>query len=168
MLISSIKLVHKNVIEGYGLITDTKINKGEIIWRLDPREKVIELSEVKQWPLEKQEEFEQFSYQCGENQFIIPRGISKYMNHSCDPNVWWKDSRTQFAYRDIQAGEELTYDYPTCDILRDYSMKCNCGSKCCRKVVTNKDYLDTEWQKKYGMHLPAHVLKAIEESKIKA
>uniref|UniRef100_A0A453SV54 SET domain-containing protein n=1 Tax=Aegilops tauschii subsp. strangulata TaxID=200361 RepID=A0A453SV54_AEGTS len=43
---------------------------------------------------------------------------SRFINHSCEPNTemekWTVDGETRvgiFALRDIQRGEELTYDY---------------------------------------------------------
>ncbi len=62
---------------------------------------------------------------------------SKYINHSCDPvcipeiiegRIWI------IADRNIEPGEELTYDYeyPYDDPVRD---KCRCGSKKCRGYI---------------------------------
>ena len=68
---------------------------------------------------------------------------------------------TLVALRDIQAGEEITYDYSTADIDRAFEMKCRCGSSRCRGTISNLDYLDPAWQDHYGSKLPPHVLAAI-------
>jgi uncharacterized protein len=164
MLNSAIKLAASHVIHGQGLIATKLIPRGEVVWQLDSDEPIIHLTEVKSWPKEKLDEFEWFGFQWGEAEFVYCRGIERFMNHSCDPNTWWKGNQTLVVCRDIQPGEEVTYDYTTADILLDYQMRCHCGSKSCRGVITNKDYLHPDWQKKYGQHLPGHVLKAISKT----
>lgn len=161
MLNSNVVLSEESRIHKKGLITTGFIPTGEVIWQLDPDELTFTLNEVKKWPREKQDYFYQFAFQCGENEFAFGSGIEKYMNHSCDPNTWWNGEKTLVACRDIRPGEEITYDYATADILLDYKMTCLCGSKDCRGVVTNNDYLNPFWQEKYGSHLPKHTLDAI-------
>jgi hypothetical protein len=39
---------------------------------------------------------------------------------------------------------------------------CACGSPLCRGRVTNGDHLDPTWRARYGRHLPAHLLRAID------
>lgn len=41
-----------------------------------------------------------------------------------------------FALRDIQLGEELTYDYRFCG---EEVLPCNCGTETCRKMVNQKE-----------------------------
>ena len=154
-----------SAIQGIGLIADRPISWGEIVWALDRNVPIWSLSDVELWPRERQEEFDKYSFQCGEDRFALTDGAERYMNHSCDPNTWWMDDTTLVACRDIQVSEEVTYDYTTCDIARQYTRSCNCGSKYCRKTITNNDYLDAEWQRKHGTHLPSFVLRAIEKQK---
>jgi hypothetical protein len=66
-------------------------------------------------------------------------GAARYINHSCDPNC---ESRTYrfkgetriviCTLRDIEAGEELTYDYKLPYESLDKAVKCLCGSVKCR------------------------------------
>ena len=71
--------------------------------------------------------------------------ISKYINHSCDPNcVAWIEGQHIWidAEKDIRAGEELAYDYEY-DFLPDYTIedlelyKCECGSRKCRGTIVD-------------------------------
>ncbi|HJQ21489.1 MAG TPA: SET domain-containing protein-lysine N-methyltransferase, partial [Gemmatimonadaceae bacterium] len=71
--------------------------------------------------------------------------VSRYINHSCDPNcvAWierghiWID-----ALRDIKEGEELAYDYEY-DFLPGYTVEdlefyeCRCGSAKCRGTIVD-------------------------------
>ncbi len=139
--------------------------QGEVVWRPNPTDKPISLAEIWTWPEEKQREFERYGFQCGPAEFMLAQGLDRYMNHSCDPNIWWAGEHTLAARRDIQPGEEITYDYASADILLEFQMPCHCGSPLCRGVITNQDYLNPAWQQRYGQHLPAYVLQAITEDK---
>ncbi len=86
-----------------------------------------------------------FAYYIENGFFLAPStknpSADWYMNHSCDPNTGSPvRAFTNYALRDIQAGEELLYDYAV-----DYSwnseykpfrkFKCGCGSKNCAKII---------------------------------
>tara|TARA_Y100000034_G_scaffold133891_1_gene200805 strand:+ start:260 stop:658 length:399 start_codon:yes stop_codon:yes gene_type:complete len=62
--------------------------------------------------------------------------IAKYINHSCEPNcesVIYNDKEIWIvAIKDIKKGEELTFDY---ELTGDKVIRCNCGSKKCRKFI---------------------------------
>jgi SET domain-containing protein len=87
--------------------------------------------------------------------------ISKYINHSCDPNcVAWIEGQHIWidAERDIRKGEELSYDYEyefdpeyTIEDLEVYA--CHCGSPKCRGTIvdvpTNKKAVIPElWRRR--------------------
>lgn len=74
--------------------------------------------------------------------------IAHLINHSCEPNCYSRvlkvDSTEHIvivASRDIEAGEELTYDYR---FSSDEDLQCNCGAATCRGTVNfdgmSKDY----------------------------
>lgn len=167
MLHSAIFVTTSDVIQGHGLKPSELLVAGTVVWQLDPDEPTYTLQDIGTWPREKQIDFFTHGYQCGEHEFAYSHDIDRYTNHSCDPNLWWSSdgSLTLIASRDIQPGEEITYDYTTGDILLDYQMECTCGSSRCRKVITNNDYLDHTWQQYYGSHVPPHVLLAIAKAK---
>ena len=83
-----------------------------------------------------------------------------YSNHSCDANLGVRGEITFVAMRDIRAGEELTHDWATTDD-DDYSIECKCGSGNCRKIVTGKDWLRPDVQKKYAGYFSAYLEKKI-------
>ncbi|HUP90409.1 MAG TPA: SET domain-containing protein-lysine N-methyltransferase [Longimicrobiales bacterium] len=75
-------------------------------------------------------------------------GAMVYTNHSCEPNIALQGQIVFVAMRDIAAGEELTHDWATTDAA-DYKMQCNCRSPSCRGIITGKDWMKPELQKKY-------------------
>ena len=71
--------------------------------------------------------------------------ISRYINHSCDPNcVAWIEGQHIWidALRDIREGEELAYDYEY-DCLAGYTVEdlemyaCHCGARNCRLTIVD-------------------------------
>ena len=69
-------------------------------------------------------------------------GTAAFVNHSCDPNCETDqiDNRIWIiAYRDIQAGEELTYDYNLFD--GDEDATCLCGARRCRGSMYSAEHL---------------------------
>lgn len=164
MLHKHVKLVDRGVIEGKGLVATGVIRKGEVVSRLEPDQPMIEIAEVLTWTEEAQDELLHYGYQCSATHIVSEQGDEKYMNHSCDPNTWWRDDDTMIARRDIQPGEEITYDYATTEVAIPFEMPCNCGSSICRGVIRNTDYRDPIWQARFGQHLPRHTLQAIGEA----
>jgi len=66
---------------------------------------------------------------------------ARYVNHSCDPNCEAVNDRGKIwvvAVRDIEPGEELTYDYGY-DIEHFLDHPCYCGSKNCVGYIVRRD-----------------------------
>jgi SET domain-containing protein len=64
---------------------------------------------------------------------------ARYINHSCDPNceaIVTKRTIWIVAVRDIQAGEELSYNYGL--TVKQY--RCRCGSKHCCGYILDPQY----------------------------
>uniref|UniRef100_A0A6F9DWB6 [histone H3]-lysine(36) N-trimethyltransferase n=1 Tax=Phallusia mammillata TaxID=59560 RepID=A0A6F9DWB6_9ASCI len=84
--------------------------------------------------------------------------ISRFINHSCDPNCetqkWTVNGRLRvgfFSIRNIDKGEEITFDYQF-ERYGKEAQKCYCGSSNCRgylgKAPSENDELDdTKWKK---------------------
>jgi uncharacterized protein len=63
--------------------------------------------------------------------------MAMFINHSCDPNCETEEIRGRVwirAIRNIEAGEEITYDYCLYD-GGDDEAQCNCGAKKCRGTM---------------------------------
>ncbi len=76
---------------------------------------------------------------------------SRSFNHSCNPNAGFRGFSEMIALRDINRGEEITYDYSATvgpNIPKTlWEMPCFCKSNNCRKIIGNvltipKDQLD--------------------------
>ena len=99
--------------------------------------------------------------QIGDDLFIAtPKSLYYYVNHSCDPNML-----NDVAWRDIEAGEEITTDYAYCEASPDYRLEsCNCGSALCRGSMTGNDWKLPELQQRYRGYFTPHIERLIRES----
>lgn len=106
----------------------------------------------------------------GKNKWIDPAGIYQYLNHSCDPNMGIKGSVTFVALRDIQAGEEVTFDYSITEETRLWKMKNTeklKNKKKFRRVIRSIQYLPEAVYKTYLPYVPKYFQKVYEKSKYK-
>lgn len=72
------------------------------------------------------------------------------LNHSCEPNCGLLGQMLVVAMRDIEPGEELSFDYAMCDASDYDEFRCLCGEPTCREIVTGSDWRDPVLQAKYA------------------
>lgn len=91
--------------------------------------------------------------QIDKNSYMGPSGwIDDFVNHSCNPNAGLKiENRkaTLVSIKNIKTGQEITWDYSTTMDEDDWEIDCTCGSKNCRKRITDFKYLPKEVRRKY-------------------
>lgn len=154
---------------GWGLSAKTDIIKGETVTiisgiTMTKSKIVIATTSMFNW-------LEKYSIEIDEDLVIYPTYPLNdvfYMNHSCNPNIGNGDTFTTVAMRDINKGEQITYDYATTDtndIFERGEMKCFCGSINCRKVITGDDWIKTELQEKYKGYFQPHIQRKVDELK---
>jgi uncharacterized protein len=100
--------------------------------------------------------------QIGDDLFIAtPKSLYYYVNHSCDPNML-----NDVAWRDIEAGEEITTDYAYGEASPNYRLEpCSCRSSMCRGRVTGNDWKLPELQQRYHGYFTSHIERLIRESR---
>lgn len=94
-------------------------------------------------------ERESHSIQIGNDEYILCEPLFLYSNHSCNPNCAINSNLELFTLKDINTGEELFWDYSTSMLERHWTMNCFCGSKNCRRLITDFDLLPLELQEDY-------------------
>jgi SET domain-containing protein len=78
-----------------------------------------------------------------------PFSSADYVNHSCDPNCGIVGAVLLVAIRDVEAGEELCFDYAMSDSDDYDEFECTCGTALCRGVVTGADWKRPELRARY-------------------
>jgi len=96
----------------------------------------------------------------GKGLYVLMQAPSKFVNHSCEPNTYVKNAQ-DIALRNIKKGEEITTDY-SINGVDEWELKCNCGSKNCRKIVYG-DFrkLDAKTRKRLTPYLEGWYKKEI-------
>jgi hypothetical protein len=84
-----------------------------------------------------------------------------FVNHSCEPNCGMKGSVLVVALRDIEAGEELTYDFATTDGSDYDEFECACGSPLCRGKVTGHEWMLPELPLRSRGHFSPYLSRRI-------
>jgi SET domain len=74
----------------------------------------------------------------------------QYINHSCEPNVFFNTTTMQLvALKDIQPEEELTFFYPSTEWAMTQSFNCYCGSSSCIGEIKGASFLSNEVATQY-------------------
>jgi len=121
-------IIKNSNIEGKGVFANKEFKTGEVVVKYSP----IKISK---------ENFQKLSQKEKESTFLIDGGYMKhtspaiYVNHSCDPNTN-PSKEGDIAIKNIKIGEEITSDYSKDS--SELKMKCNCGTKNCRKIIKLK------------------------------
>jgi SET domain-containing protein len=90
-------------------------------------------------------------------------GPAEFFNHSCEPNAGFDGQVFLVAMRDIMPDEQVTFDYAmTIGGPDPYELKCMCGLKTCRKIVTNRDWKKKPLQRKYSGYFQWYLTKLID------
>lgn len=85
-----------------------------------------------------------------------------FINHSCEPNLGIRGQIVWVALRDIDGGEELTYDWAM-EENQPARTHCRCGARRCRRVLTGRDWKIPRLQRRYHGYFSAYL-----EDKIRA
>ena len=157
--ISSKAEARKSPIHGLGVFAKEKISAGEMVGVLGGV--IVPKSEIREyWDL-----MTHVGIQFNEDFFIVPtthadleqKGV---YNHSCDPNIGFSSSISFVAIRDIEPGEELTFDYAFNETYHD-SFQCECRATNCRKIVGPDDYMLPGMQERYGKYFSPYIKKRL-------
>ncbi|CAI5472306.1 unnamed protein product [Closterium sp. Yama58-4] len=91
---------------------------------------------------------------------------SLYYNHSCDPNSWYINPRCMVALRDIQPGEQVTYDYASTETEGSMhaGLICRCGAACCRGTLRFSEWRSRDWQQRNAGHCSSYIERKMAES----
>lgn len=127
------KLVVKDTKKyGKGVFTLAAIEKGQVVHVLRGRK--YDIKDLVYLFIARKTHIDN-PLQIGKRTHLKLDSFSESFNHSCDPNCGIRKNSELFALRDIDIGEELTYDYSLTVAPTIWAMRCKCGSKICRKVI---------------------------------
>ena len=160
--------IQSSIIAGKGVFTKKNISQGKRICFLEG--KICPLEEMIQIVNEGTEELSD-PLGIDDELYIDLDELFRTFNHSCEPNTFIKGKNELIALRDIQKGEEITYDYSTTMNENEEKIKkagrtlwtctCNCNSPLCRRIIDQFSTLPKERQMFYikNQFMPEFMLK---------
>lgn len=116
----------RSAIEGYGVVATRRFKKGAVVANV---EGVL-------WRAEERRD-DTYSLILDDGLFFDMVDQTRWVNHSCDPNIIVEAGVTRLgngwaqlqALKDIAPGDELTFDY---GFAPELAVPCRCGAKRCR------------------------------------
>jgi len=76
----------------------------------------------------------------------------QYINHSCEPNVFFNTTTMQLvALKEINPEEEMTFFYPSTEWEMTQPFSCYCGSANCLRQIRGAAYLSKNTWKQYRL-----------------
>ena len=147
----------KSNIEGTGIFAGENIKKGEYVCKIEGK-KIP-------WVYNEKTDRKKCANWFGidKNLWIDPSYPLSQLNHSCNPNIGLKGRIMFYALKDIKKGEEITFDYSSAEEESDWVMKCNCGSKKCRKEMTSIQFLPAKVFNAYLPYIPRYFQKVYKD-----
>jgi hypothetical protein len=110
-------------------------------------------------------EVQQHTVQIEEGLYLATIGGAEsadFINHSCDPNLGLRGQITLVALRDIEAGEEVCFDYAMTDSTPYDEFECHCGMPNCRGIVRGDDWKLPELWAKYASYFSPYLQRRID------
>jgi SET domain-containing protein len=145
---------------GWGVFARQPVNAGELLLYWGGT--IINYTELMSLP----EEVRIHTIQVEEDLFqkpIFEDDPADMINHSCDPNAGLASAISVVAMRDIAAGEEVCFDYATCDSQPYDEFDCQCGAPTCRKRVTGEDWKKPELWARYNGYFSPYLQRRIND-----
>ena len=144
---------------GHTVVANQAIRKGELIvvWS----GKLVDGDELQSLPADVR----RYSLQVEENHYLVSLSDCEppdFVNHCCTPNAGLAGQISLVAMRDIQAGEEVTYDYAMSDGSSYDEFPCGCGSRHCRGRVSGDDWLRADLWKRYAGYFSPYLQRRID------
>ena len=105
---------------GHGVFATHAIPAGTITWVKDPLDKELTAAEFKNLPEVCRSLAETYTYRNYAGNYVLCWDITRYMNHSFRPNCLATAYGFEVAVRNIKAGEQLTNDYGSLNIIAPF------------------------------------------------
>ncbi len=110
---------------GYGIFATHDIPKGTITWVRDELDRVFSKTELAHLSAPALENLLKYTYRDRNGDYFFCWDLTRYVNHSYDPNSMLTPIGFEIAVRHIARGDEITNDYGTLNIIEPF--KCALG-----------------------------------------
>ncbi len=105
---------------GFGVFATAPIPRGTVVWVRDPLDRELPPDEVARLPRPVLERAEKYCYRNRLGHYILCWDHTRFVNHSFTANCVTTPYHLEIAVRDIAAGEQITNDYGTLNIVEPF------------------------------------------------
>ena len=147
--------------KGSGSFAISKISKGEIVASFGGN--VINQTDLTNYSADRVSR----SLQLNSDTYLLSGDVPEegdMINHSCEPNCGMAGTSSVQTLRDIEIGEELTFDYAMSDSSQYDEFTCACGKDKCREKINGLDWQKKDLQAKYSKYFSAYIESLIKLS----
>lgn len=116
---TEVRLIDEEI--GHGLFATSEIPRGTITWVLDPLDRIISPREMQEYDEKYREILMTYSFRNRKGDFVFCWDNGRFINHSFNANCCATPYKFEIAIRDIEAGEEITNDYGTLNIIESFT-----------------------------------------------
>lgn len=115
---TELKFISKEI--GYGIFATQAIPKGTITWVKDSLDRSFHPNEIKNFSENDLNNLMKYTYRDRNGHYFFCWDLTRYVNHSFKPNTILTSLNFEIAIRDIAAGEEITNDYGTLNLIEAF------------------------------------------------
>jgi hypothetical protein len=105
---------------GYGIFATQDIPVGTITWVKDELDREFKHSEVAAMTEFNRENLLKYTYRNRLGDYFFCWDLTRYVNHSYEPNSMLTSMDFEIAIKNIKKGDELTNDYGTLNIIEAF------------------------------------------------
>lgn len=143
--------------KGKGLFARDFVPKGTAVFFECQRCRRISKGGFEALPEEEKAFVQRYGYRKADGSHLLPCDEIIYLNHSCNANILDSGRGFDIVVRDIEKGEEATYDYRLFHDSDELEFQCLCGEDVCCGTVRcahpQPGELTSFWNEKTGSAL---------------
>lgn len=142
---TELKFVSQEI--GYGVFATQKILKGTMVWVLDQLDRIITRDEASRITGPNWINLDKYTYNDRNGNYVFCWDLTRYVNHSFEPNSMLTSMDFEVAIKDIEVGDEITNDYGTLNCPETF--ECATGPYKNRQTVRPDDLITyhQQWDK---------------------
>lgn len=145
--LQTLEVVHDADLKGKRVVTTVAVPRGDVVAHITGHREVHAPT--------------RFTVQVGIDRHIDGLAQLTFMNHSCAPNVFLNTANlTLVALRDIAAGEEVTFFYPSTEWHMAEPFGCLCGTPECVSYIAGAEVMPEHVLGRYEINEHIRELKA--------
>lgn len=150
-------VIQDSIIEGKGVFASQTIARRELITIF--RGKIVSIPILQKMYKQQQQRIDD-PFQISPRHYLLLKKPFIYFNHSCEPNSGFEGTGRLVAIKNINKGQEITFDYSATewsddkawgiDWMQKWQIPCHCGAKKCRKVIRQFPFLSEKIKQQYN------------------